>query len=97
MITITELLQGVQRSEGARRTQREAVVEGLIASIQPLSITPIVARVHAYVWNYLARRGETIGLHDLWIGATALTHDLGVVTLNVREFERIPGLRVVAA
>lgn len=36
-----------------------------------------------------------IGPHDLWIAATALTHSLGVVTKNVAEFARVPGLRIV--
>jgi predicted nucleic acid-binding protein len=33
----------------------------------------------------------------MWIGATALTHGLGVITRNPRDFERVPGLRVVTA
>jgi tRNA(fMet)-specific endonuclease VapC len=97
VITISELLQGVHRAEGARRARREAFVEGLFATVEPLSITPTVARVHAYLLSYLVRRGKTVGANDLWIGATAVVHRLGLVTLNVRDFERIPGLRVVAA
>jgi len=42
-------------------------------------------------------RGEVIGAHDLWIAATALANGLGVATRNAEEFERVGGLRVVAA
>jgi tRNA(fMet)-specific endonuclease VapC len=47
------------------------------------------------LWASLVERGAVIGQHDLWIGATALTHGLGVVTGNERDFARLPGLRVL--
>lgn len=37
-----------------------------------------------------------IGPHDLWIAATAVTHDMDVATANAAEFGRVPGLTVVA-
>lgn len=97
VITVSEILQGLHRTDGAHRVRREAWVERFLGGITPVPITPAVARVHAYLWSHLVRRGEMVGLHDLWIGATALTYDMGVVTLNVGEFERIPGLRVLTA
>jgi predicted nucleic acid-binding protein len=56
-----------------------------------------VARVHADIWADLSDRGEAIGAHDLWIGATALAHGLGVATRNATHFQRIDGLRVVTS
>lgn len=35
-----------------------------------------------------------IGAHDLWLAASSLAHDLTLATANLREFERVPGLRV---
>jgi tRNA(fMet)-specific endonuclease VapC len=67
----------------------------LLATFEPVPITEPVARVHAEVWSELAARGDVLGAHDLWIAATALTHGFGVVTLDVADFERVPGLRVV--
>jgi len=43
----------------------------------------------------LAKRGQMIGAHDLIIAATARYHDLSVLTDNVQEFSRVPGLRVI--
>jgi tRNA(fMet)-specific endonuclease VapC len=40
----------------------------------------------------LEARGEPIGMEDVWIGATALEHQLTVVTRNLKHFRRIPGL-----
>jgi tRNA(fMet)-specific endonuclease VapC len=85
----------VHRARGAIRSRRRAFVEHLLATFEPVPITERVARVHAEVWAELAGRGEVLGAHDLWIAATALTHGLGVVTLNVADFGRVPGLRVV--
>ena len=64
--------------------------------MRAIPITEPVARVHAELWAELAQRGQLIGAHDLWIGATAVAHGLGVATRNVADFERVPGLRVVA-
>jgi tRNA(fMet)-specific endonuclease VapC len=96
VITVSELLHGVHRARGARRTQRRAYVEHLLSQLEPVPITEPVARVHAEIWARLASRGEVIGSHDLWIAATALAHGFGVATGNTGDFARVPGLRVMA-
>ena len=96
VITVSELLQGVLRARGARRTRRSAFVEHLLSHLDPVPITELVARVHAQIWAALAARGDVIGSHDLWIAATALAHGFGIATGNARDFARVPGLRVLA-
>lgn len=96
VITVSELLHGVHRASGAQRTRRRAFVEHLLAGIRAIEITEQIARVHADVWAQLAANGQLIGAHGLWIAATALAHGMGVATGNVDEFQRVPGLRVVA-
>ena len=97
VITVSELLHGVHRARGERRARRAAFVEHLLVSMLPIPITEAVARVHAGIWAELADRGQTIGAHDLWIAATALAHGLAVATRNRQDFERVPGLQVLAA
>ncbi len=97
VITASELLHGVHRAADDRaRTRRQAFVEHLISSIEPLPITTPVARAHAEIWAGLERGGEVIGAHDMWIAATAVSHGMDVATANATEFERVPGLTVVA-
>jgi tRNA(fMet)-specific endonuclease VapC len=96
VITVSELLHGVHRATGARRARRNAFVEHLLAGLHAIPITEPIARVHADVWSQLAGAGNLIGAHDLWIAATALAHGLAVATGNRAEFERVPGLRVIA-
>ncbi|MCL4785195.1 MAG: type II toxin-antitoxin system VapC family toxin [Verrucomicrobia bacterium] len=97
-ITASELLHGVERAKDPiRRARRQHRVEQILASIfvQPFDLTQ--ARCHAGVWADLEMRGQMIGPHDLQIAAAglALGHDLA--TLNVSEFQRVTGLRVVDA
>jgi len=96
-ITASELLHGVHRAtDDGVRARRQAFVEHLISSIEPLPVTTSVARTHAEIWARLERRGEVIGAHDMWIAATAVSHGLAVATANAAEFGRVPGLTVVA-
>jgi predicted nucleic acid-binding protein len=97
VITVSELLHGVHGATGeVRRARRRAFVEGMLARFEPIPIVFEVARIHAEIWAELEAAGEIIGVHDLWIAATALTHGLQVATSNAREFERVPGLSVLA-
>ncbi len=95
VITVSELLHGVHRANGAQRARRSAFVEHLLAGMRALEITEQIARMHADIWAQLAARGEVIGAHDLWIAATALAHGMGLATGNTREFKRVPGLRLI--
>ena len=58
----------------------------------PLS-DPVMERF-ARTRRELRTTGRLIPDLDLLIGATAVTHDLTLVTRNLRHFERIPGLEI---
>jgi tRNA(fMet)-specific endonuclease VapC len=45
-----------------------------------------------YIRAVLESAGQTIGPHDLLIGAQALASGATLVTANVSEFARVPGL-----
>lgn len=97
VITASELLHGAHRaSDDHVRARRQAFVEYLISSIEPLPITTLVARAHAEIWAGLERHGDVIRAHDMWIAATAVSHGMEVATANASEFKRVPGLTVVA-
>jgi len=95
VITVSELLHGVHRADsGKRRLKREAFVEKVIEvfAIYPFDLA--AARIYARVWANLARKGVTIGSHDLMIGAACISLGFSVVTLDFRDFKKIPGLKV---
>lgn len=96
VVTVAELLMGVQRADSeARRQRRSAFVEAVIAGVGVLDFTIACARLHAEIYGNLARNGLIIGAHDLILAATARCHGLAVLTENVDEFSRVDGLRVI--
>jgi predicted nucleic acid-binding protein len=94
-ITASELLVGVHRASTAeRRRRREAFVEAELARLLVLPFDLPVAWTHARISAELTAMGQSVGVNDLLITATALTHGYSVLTENLRDFERVPGLRV---
>lgn len=97
VITVSELLHGVHRAgDRSVRARRSAFVEAVVGRLPLLPVDLPTARIHAELWAELAAAGTPVGPHDLWIAAAAVAHGLSLVTANVREFERVPGLEVEA-
>ena len=95
VITASELLHGVHRAtQPDVRAKRSAFVEGILERFPLLSVDLACARAHAQIWAELRKAGTIIGPHDLWLAATCVAHGLTMVTANIREFERVPGLTV---
>jgi len=95
-ITVSELLIGVHRADSeARRLRRSAFVEAVLTRLPSLPFTSEVARTHAEIVAALARQGTPIGAHDLIIASTAVAYGYALLTLNVTEFERVPGLILI--
>ncbi len=76
---------------GARTAHRESF--GLAFGIVPIDMR--VARRHAQLCSDLLTAGRLIGTHDSWIAATGIAYGHSVVTSNVDEFQRVPGLSVI--
>ncbi len=95
VISVAELLHGVERADTeTRKILRQAFVEKVIELFSVLPFDTSVARTYARLWAALAKKGLTIGAHDLIIAATAISLDYSIVTANVRDFEKIEGLRI---
>lgn len=91
-LTLYELYYGAERYEDPAR--RIAIIESFAAR---LDILPFDTRAALHAGNIratLERQGRTIGAYDLMIAAIARSQGLVLVTGNVREFERVEGLRV---
>ncbi|HXV04934.1 MAG TPA: PIN domain-containing protein [Solirubrobacterales bacterium] len=72
---------------GARRTKLERWFDEGIGRIQCLPFDGAVGLRWAQLLAELRRRGKPMSVKDSLIAATALAHDLAVVTLNRRDFE----------
>jgi tRNA(fMet)-specific endonuclease VapC len=94
-IVAYELRYGLFRlGENAARSRLEAL-DQLPAPMTILDFDSGCASGAALLRCKLEAAGIPIGPHDLLIAATALAHGAALVSRNVREFSRVPGLEVV--
>ena len=91
VIVAAELRYGATRKGSARLTER---VDALLAEIAVLPFAPPTDAAYARIRAALEAAGTPIGGNDLLIAAQALSRGRVVVTANVREFGRVPGLMV---
>jgi len=69
-------------------------VEAVLARLPLLDVDLASARTHARLWADLVSAGTSIGAHDLWLGSQAVAAGHIMVTVNARDFRRIPGLQI---
>ena len=93
VITLGELLYGVEKS--ARRTENLQAVEQFTARLEVVPFSPRAAAHFGRIRAELAKLGTLCGAYDMLIGAHARSEGLMLVSNNVREFQRMPGLLVV--
>ncbi|MGC8550647.1 MAG: PIN domain-containing protein [Acidobacteriaceae bacterium] len=95
-ISIVELTHGIYRAKtDADRVRRKAFADEPARDmiVHPVSLG--IAQLAGRIEGEQAAQGNTIAFEDLVIGATALYLGFDVATINVRHFQRIPGLNVV--
>ena len=90
--TYAELRLGVEKC--ARPAQETAKLNAVISPYSVVLPSLATAERYAHIRADLERLGQSISEQDLWIAASALEEGGTVVTNNVAEFARIPGLTV---
>ncbi|WP_194790277.1 type II toxin-antitoxin system tRNA(fMet)-specific endonuclease VapC [Pseudomonas sp. UFMG81] len=91
-VTLMELVYGAEKSAAPARNL--AVVEGFTARLEVLDYDTLGAAHTAQLRAELAKAGTPIGPYDQMIAGHARARGLILVTNNLREFQRVPGLRV---
>lgn len=91
-ISEAELRYGIERS--ARCEENHEALNDILTRIAVLPFDSVCARAYGRIRAELASRGTPIGPFDALIAATALAHEAIVVTDDVAEYARVPGLRV---
>lgn len=89
-IVEAELLAGAEKSRNPE--QARFAVESILLPFEVVPFCSKCARHYGRIRAHLEREGKVIGPNDLLIAATALAHGATLVTGNVREFKRVPGL-----
>lgn len=89
-ITLAELIHGAEKS--TRVAQNLAVVDDFASRLEVLPYTSRASQHYGAIRAVLERAGRPIGVNDLHIAAHARSEGLTLVTNNLAEFERVPGL-----
>jgi tRNA(fMet)-specific endonuclease VapC len=95
-VVIGELYEGAFLSDDQER-HLENLESRVLPAVTVLPYDASVARTFGELQAALAASGTKLADADAIIAATALAHDLALVTGNIRHFARVPGLRLQRA
>jgi tRNA(fMet)-specific endonuclease VapC len=89
-ITLAELIHGAEKSNDPSRNL--AAVEDFCSRLVVLPYGDKAAWHYGSIRAALEKMGMTIGVNDLHIAGHARSEGLTLVSNNLHEFERVPGL-----
>ena len=95
-VTVAELVHGIYRArtpEASRR--RREYIEELVSLIPVHPVTDRTAWLVGRIEGQEAAKGNVLPFNDLMIAAAAMEQGYAVATLNLRHFQKIPGLAVI--
>jgi tRNA(fMet)-specific endonuclease VapC len=92
VITLAELEYGVAKSSQPARNR--AALEQLASPLEVAAFDRDATAVYGRLRATLEKKGQPIGSMDLLIAAHAISLDVRLITHNVREFGKVPGLRI---
>jgi len=96
-ITVHEYLLGIHIryfQEKELLTAKLDAAEKELTAFMILPFTQDVAMESARIQAALTKRGQIIGINDIYIAATAMLHKATIVTRNSSDFEHVQGLPV---
>ncbi len=91
-ITLAELLHGAEKSN--RVSENLSVIEDFCSRLEVLPYGAKGAQHYGAIRAALEKLGQSIGVNDLHIAGHARSEGLVLVTNNMSEFVRVPGLEV---
>jgi tRNA(fMet)-specific endonuclease VapC len=91
-VTVGELIFGAERSNQAEKNME--ILEGMFARLDVLAFDTQAAAHFGQLRAELYSKGKPIGPYDMMIAGHARAMGLIMITNNLREFQRVPGLRV---
>ncbi|WP_017316509.1 type II toxin-antitoxin system tRNA(fMet)-specific endonuclease VapC [Mastigocladopsis repens] len=89
-ITVAELEYGVYKSQ--RQQQNQAALSQFLIPLEIIPFNETATQTYGRIRAELERQGIVIGSMNMLIASQAISLGLILVTNNVREFSRIPGL-----
>ncbi len=93
IVSLAELYEGVHRSVSPNKAENS--LNQFLTAVTVLGLNKPICRLFGRERARLRKEGQLIGDFDLLIASTCLHHNLTLVTDNVREFERVAGIRLL--
>jgi tRNA(fMet)-specific endonuclease VapC len=90
VVTLGELVFGAEHSQQAERNLAD--IEAMIARLEVLPFDEKAVYHLGQIRAALYRTGQPIGPYDMMIAGQARASGLILVTNNIKEFGRVPGL-----
>ena len=91
-ITLAELTHGAEKSD--RVTENLEVIDDFCSRLEVLPYGKKAAQHYGAIRAGLEKLSQPIGVNDIHIAGHARSEGLALVTNNVSEFERVPGLEI---
>ncbi len=92
-IVVAELRYGIAKSQV--REKNEIAVDRFLASFEIVPFDKAAALRYGDIRAELEKKGTPIGALDMLIAAQAVSLGLTLVTNNLREYKRVPGLKCI--
>jgi tRNA(fMet)-specific endonuclease VapC len=91
-VTLGELIFGAEHSQQVERNLSD--IEAMAARLEVLAFDSRAAHHFGQIRSALYKKGQPIGPYDMMIAGHARACGIVLVTSNLKEFERVPGLLV---
>ena len=95
-ITVSELFLGIHFSREEFKQKRLSYVEGILEDLLIIDFDYELAQTHANISAQLRKEGNLIGPNDLIIAATCIHYQHSLLTFNIKEFSRVPNLKLAS-
>lgn len=92
LITYGEIYEGIYFGRDPQKITE--VFERFLCFVDTIPLTKPIMQQFAQIRGKLRRKGQIIGDFDILIAATAIQHNFTLVTRNIKDYARIPSLRL---
>ncbi|MGP3911281.1 type II toxin-antitoxin system VapC family toxin [Nonomuraea sp. 10N515B] len=94
VVTLSELRLGVLQARDPDTSARRLSTYQLAGRFEPIAIDEAVSDAWALLVSRLRAAGQKAPINDSWIAATAIAHNVPVVTQDA-DYDEMPGVDVI--
>ena len=93
-VTLGELRLGVLQARTPEAASQRLSTYQLAQRLEPLTVDETVSEAWALLVSRIRAAGRKIPINDSWIAATAIAHEVPIVTQDA-DYDTMPGVQVI--